>query len=185
MKLKKANLLLFILLGIISVVSPIQARRVSPDEVNDLKKKIQALKGEIREYQGSVQALNTTHDRLAAELNVYENDFQRNFKDITVPLLNWPAVSVLTRVSSWVEQQHLVFVLEAARAKVIGEPLRLIADRELKLTEVRSMQGELTEKLNTLQSKESLLSLQLEELKLLQKGGGKKSKALKDADKSE
>jgi hypothetical protein len=143
--------------------------------VERIKTKISHLKNEVETLKLSVAALDQQQANLSTELKTSEREFTRRFERILVPLLHWPALSSLTRSTSWIEREHLKFMLSQTRHRIISEPLQLISDRELRLSQSESLKSELAAKLKSLESKESLLDLQLEELRILERNSRKKA----------
>jgi hypothetical protein len=117
----------------------------------------------------SIENLESEHRGLVVDLANYELKFQERFSKVVVPLLSWPSLPPAVQRASFIEESHLRYVLLKTRERVIQEPLKLIAERELMISRVNQNKEDLTSALKRLEDKESLLNLQVEELQFLQK----------------
>ena len=138
-------------------------------EIRKIEMRVAESKTEIEALKVSVRIAEKKKESLADDLKVRESRFTKQFSNILSPLLNWPEISLQTRIKSWVEREHGKFVLDMTRENLLREPLELIAERELNLRHASEASEELEIKLKSLESKQNLLNLQIEELKLLQK----------------
>jgi hypothetical protein len=138
-------------------------------EVKRVKDEIGRLKEEVAQLKLSVRSLDSYQEKMEGELSDYEEGFQRRFRQVVIPLLNWPAVSSTTRVKSWTEHQHLKMVISSLQERLIKEPLEMISDRELRLSRANDLRLELKETLKELELKEAFLALELEEMRMLRK----------------
>lgn len=140
-----------------------------PYGIQGVKKKIHNLKFEISDGKKAVDELDRDHRDLLVELHNYEESFQARFSKVLLPLLNWPSFPPARRGSSWVEQEHIKLVLGQVRERLTREPLELIAGRELMISKAQEKKETFLKALKDLEIKEGHLSLQLEELQMLQK----------------
>lgn len=138
-------------------------------EISSLETKVRNLKEEIRDLERSADEIKERQRIAKSDLAMREAEFKTQFERIILPLLSWPAFSSSRRVQSWIEREDRKFILEEARGRLSREPLELVADRELRLRRIEDSSTELKKTLEDLREKESLLSLQVEELKLLRK----------------
>jgi len=146
----------------------------SEEEFVSLVDRIAELRDDIGNLKGSVNNLDSVHNKLSKQLFDYETEFKSRFEKVLVPLLSWPSVALTTRAISWTELQRTKMILKTLQTRLIYEPLSLIADREIRLEEVDKLKAQLNQSLSKLQSKESLLDLQVEELRQLQGVGREK-----------
>lgn len=143
------------------------------EEIREVQKNVESLEDELLELELSVESLDELSGRLDGELREHEQEFQEALREVIVPLLSWPEKIFTTRADSWVELDRTRFVLEELQERLVREPLNLMAERELRLREIAQLRDELTETQDQLQSQESLLDLQLEELRMLRERQGK------------
>jgi prefoldin subunit 5 len=139
----------------------------SAQQIKRLERRVDVLRTEIKELKSSVQQASQEREHLEAELRVQEDKFDRDFRRVIHPLLSWPKVSAGSTVKSWVQRSHARLLLQTTRDRTVREPLELIADRDLMLRRVAQSEDLLQQQMDALESRESLLSLQLDELKLL------------------
>ncbi len=169
----RLGLLMATALVIFSNTSVDAARSSQDSDVQNVRKKIKALEADIRITKKEVEALEEQNQFLKSELKVFEEEFQSRFSRILAPLLSWPSFPPMRKGLSWVEQEHLNLVLLQVREKIAREPLELISNRELMLRRVELKKDEANELTQSLEKKESLLRLQLEELEFLQKSSSR------------
>lgn len=150
------------------------AKIVESRGVEKVKARIAKLKEEVSNLKSSSREIEEQQKALLRELKDHEREFSRRFERVLVPLLHWPSLASATKASSWLEREHLKFILSQTRQRIISEPLQLISDRELKLSQSESFKSELAATLKSLESKEGLLDLQLEELRQLERQTVKK-----------
>jgi|GEM_PF-4486164 len=142
-------------------------RRSDRKEIHHVETNIKGLKDDISDLKVSVHSLDELRDRLSSELLSYESNFKESMRKVIVPLLSWPDRFLTLNASSWVELEHANFVLKEVQKKLVHRPLKLISDRELRLERIGKLRQEMSTNLSQLESKKNLLSLQLEELKML------------------
>jgi hypothetical protein len=145
-----------------------------------LRSKIKKQKEDVQYLQSSVRSLDDLQSRLSKDLHSSEREFSYRFSRLLIPLLNWPEIAMAGRSTSWVEKEHLELLMDRVRAKIVGEPLEMIADRDLKLKQSESLRLEFAEALKALKSKEALLDLQLEELQQFERRSAKSKKKFKE-----
>jgi len=151
-------------------------------EIKSLRGKVKTLEEDINHLKVSVVSLDHLQTQLSHQLNSYEDTFISRFRDIVIPLLNWPTNLQSAQLSSWIEHEHMKVVLLDARERIVREPLELISDRELRIERAARMKSDFSEALKTLESKQTMLNLQLEELRSIHKRSKKSSrKGLTDA----
>jgi hypothetical protein len=160
---------LFIFVLLVPHFSTAFASKADPLEPKNVQKKIKSLRNEITAMRQSIEDLEKEQRSLAVEVSGYEKKFQERFSKVLIPLLSWPSLPPAIQRASWIEESHLRSVLLKARERLVHEPLRLIADRELMLSRVKENKELLTEALKHLEEKEVMLNLQLEELQFLKK----------------
>lgn len=149
------------------VLIPIAA--LPKSAIRALEGRIQKSREEISDLRSSAKALADLRRDLETELKKHEESFEAKFNKIVLPLLSWPVISLNSQKSSWAERQEGAGILDEVRARLVSEPLKLMADRELNLRTAIQLQNEHQLKMAALEKKEGLLRLQLEELKSLQK----------------
>jgi hypothetical protein len=163
----------FSLLMSLILVLPIQAFGAST--IRSLESRIRQSREEVADLRENTKAIVSLRERIQAELKTYEESFEMKFNKILLPLLSWPSVSLNSQRASWSERQEGHVLLEEFRSRLVAEPLKLMADRELHLRTAIQLQGEYESKMAALEKKQNFLKLQLEELKDLRK----KSKSAK------
>lgn len=139
---------------------------------NDLKSaqtKLKKLGEEMRDLQSSLQLVQNLKSETQSDLKQKEERFQDQFAKLVAPLLHWPELSIGTHIKSWIQQEQGRFLLERLRARLVEEPLTLIADRELNMRQISGVEDELRQRQDALQRKKENLELQSEELKMLQR----------------
>jgi len=161
-----------LLMGLILML-PMQVFGAST--IRSLENRIRQSREEVADLKENTKAIVQLKEKIQAELKNYEDSFEAKFNKVLLPLLSWPSVSLNSQRASWSERQEGQALLEALRSRLVAEPLKLMADRELHLRTAIQLQGEYETKMASLEKKQSFLKLQLEELKALQK----KSKAAK------
>lgn len=153
--------------------TPAMASRVVPTE-KTLKAQIRALELEIADLQSSVHSLDELHDKLSAELLDFEAQFKSQMLQSIVPLLQWPTKRSSLSAKSWVDLQKSGLLLEELKRRMLMRPLKLMADRELRISEVKKLREDLASQLEEMQSRQALLDLQLDELSSLKRGKSKR-----------
>jgi len=138
-------------------------------DIRKAETKMVESKAQIEKLRLEARIAERKKEEILADLMNQEAKFSSQFSNILSPLLNWPEISFQTRIKSWIDREHGRFILDLTREKLLREPLELIADRELNLRMAAESSVELEQKLRSLESKQSLLKMQVEELKLLQK----------------
>jgi len=132
-----------------------------------LENRIQNLKSEVRDLRLSVRSLQTVQNRLKDELERGEWAFRDRFSEVVIPLLQWPERHLWTKVRRWIELYHTEVVISEFRNRLVKEPLELVSERELRINQTFDLKEEMESALKKLESKQSLLNLQLQELKSL------------------
>lgn len=139
-----------------------------------LENEIKELRGEIGELKASIDSLNSLSERITENLRVEEDGFKRRLSRVIIHLMQWPERRWGRNVGSWIELQRANLVLESVRQRLVQSPLRLIADREIRLEEVERLKSELTSQMSELEAKQALLDFQLGELRNLERRMKKK-----------
>jgi hypothetical protein len=152
---------------------PIQAFGVST--IRSLENRIRQSRDEVDDLRENTRAIVSLREKIAQELKIYEEGFEAKFNKVLLPLLSWPVLSLNSQRASWSERQEGRVLLDELKSRLVAEPLRLMADRELHLRTAIQLQGEYESKMAALEKKQNFLKLQLEELKDLQR----KSKAVR------
>lgn len=165
MKIFVATLAFFV------TVSAVFAAKVTsePREIVIIRGRIKKLKEDVLYLQSSVKSLDDLQAKLGRDLRASEKDFSTRLGRILIPLLNWPRSATASRVTSWVEKEDVGQLIESVRARILREPLELMADRDIKIKQSESLKLEFSDALKSLKSKEALLDLQLEELQQLER----------------
>lgn len=132
-----------------------------------LESQIKDLRGEITELKLSVESLNMLSDRLTQDFTTHEGDFKSKLTRVIIHLMQWPEKRWGGNAASWTELQRVGLVLESVRQELIRSPLKMMAERELRLSEVERLKTELAAQMEELEAKQALLDFQLEELKVL------------------
>lgn len=148
---------------LVSAVSA-QTLKTEIQEIQSLKKKRELEFSTIRQ-QGD--ELKRHLSQLDVDLQKEEAAFRKRLRSVLVPLLHWPTLLVERRNTSFVDNDHYHLVLERLKLRLINEPLRLIKSREDDLARRREEKKDLDQKLASLQSRQGLLNLQIEELRQL------------------
>lgn len=155
--------------ALVFFISVVPLLSLAEGEISSLETKVRSLKEEIRDLEKSADEIKERQRIAKSDLAMREAEFKSQFERIILPLLSWPAFSSSRRVQGWIEREDRKFILEEARGRLSREPLELVADRDLRLRRIEDSSAELKKTLEDLREKESLLSLQVEELKLLRK----------------
>lgn len=151
--------LLFLPLVLIAAQTGQKIKRLKGEELQ--------LESEIEDLELYISSLDENRSKLLDELVRFEGSLKSRLQTVVIPLLGWPDRIFTTESSSWVEFQRSQLLLRNLRQKLVKEPLKLMADRELRLSELEKLRHELQENVASLKTKQELLNLQLEELKLL------------------
>lgn len=160
---------------VILLISLLPQQAFGASTIRSLENRIRQSREEVADLKASTKAIVGLRAEIEGELKGYEKSFEAKFNKVLLPLLSWPALSLNSQRASWSERQEGRALIEELRSRLIAEPLKLMADRELHLRTAIQLQGEYESKMVALEKKQSFLKLQLEELKDLQK----KSKAAK------
>ncbi len=136
------------------------------EEVSSLLKRRQIQMTEIREEIESIQKkmVETKESQ-----NAQEREFSSRLSKILLPLLHWPSVSFQKVQNSWIYRDHLKFTLMSLRGRLVHEPVVLISESEKALGGFSQYRVSLENRLKEMRSHEEVLSLQLEDLRMLQK----------------
>lgn len=157
------SLLFFVSLGFL-YVNFCGALTAASKPARDLKANIRGLQQDISDLELSVSSLDDLSDKLSKELLSYEDSLRSRLTEVIVPLLGWPETRFSLNANSWVELQRTNAVLREVQERLIHEPLRLMANRELRISEAQELRHELSEQLESLEGKKELLELRLSEL---------------------
>lgn len=157
------SLLLFMSLSFL-YINFCGALKAASKPASDLKANIRGLQQDISDLELSVSSLDDLSDKLSKELLSYEDSLRSRLTEVIVPLLGWPETRFSLNANSWVELQRTNAVLREVQERLIHEPLRLMANRELRISEAQELRHELSEQLESLGSKKELLELRLSEL---------------------
>jgi hypothetical protein len=136
------------------------------EEVSSLLKRRQLQMTEIKEEIESIQ--KKMADTKASQ-NAQEQEFSSRLSKILLPLLHWPSVSFQKAQNSWIYRDHLKFTLMNLRSRLVHEPVVLISESEKALSGFSQYRVSLENRLKEMRSHEEVLSLQLEDLRTLQK----------------
>ncbi len=159
----------FILTFAAEAATNLKIKKSDSVSVQKAKAKLNALRTEIEATEQTMTGLEKVQKDLAAESEKSEKDFRSQFEKVLVPLLNWPQVPLAEKTPSWIERDHLKAVLFSLRARLLKEPLELMAARQLKLKQTDDLQESQMGSLKALQSRHGILLLQLEELLAMEK----------------
>ncbi len=138
-------------------------------EIRLIRKKVTKTKETIKDLKKSLQVMVDVKADIQRDLVVAERGFSDKFAQILGPLLAWPKVSMNSRVTTWSEREHGQLVLDHTREALIKESILMVAERDLELKRATQIQGNYETQLRELGQRQRVLSLQLEELKLLQR----------------
>lgn len=141
----------------------------SSNEIEALESRIKALDQEIRDLRLSVNSLSGLHDKLTVELSSFEQKFETQLKEASLPLLKWPERLFTMRAKSYSDLERLNMALRVIKKRLVQKPLQLMADRELRLAEVKSLKVQLEENLFQLEQKQELMSLELDDLMAIER----------------
>jgi hypothetical protein len=152
------------------LLAPLQAAKINEQmDVKAVREKLRAVRTELELLKGSVDRLESQKTRQHREISYYETSFEKQFREVLVPLLHWPARSAQVHARSWLEGQHQQYILLETRERLAREPLILIANRELALSELETKKTAVEDAVRVAEGKYSLLRLQAEELEYLHK----------------
>lgn len=160
------------LVVLITAILPVSLQALSTKEAKRIKKlelEVKELNSEISELKLSVDSLNRLSERLSEDFQIHEESFKSKLSRAIIHLMQWPARRWGGAAVSWSELQRLNFVLEDVRGRLVRSPLSLMAEREIRLDEVKRLTQELAGQVGELESKQALLDVQLEELRNLER----------------
>lgn len=138
------------------------------DSVREIEDRIFEVRSEVSELRSSLEGLDSLHSRLQSELRQFEDSFRMELRRLIVPLMSWPDRFFTLKATGWIELERMNLVLKDIKQELLKEPLRLIANREVRIAQVENLRMEIEGRVSELESKEELLDLQLEEFKDLQ-----------------
>ncbi len=136
-----------------------------------LEKQVHELNDEIKDLGLSIQSLELLSERLKKDSDFQEENFKSTLSSLVVHLIQWPEKRWGMTASSWTELQRANLVLENVRQSLLRTPLEMMANRELRLSEIEGLARELENQKKEVESKHAMLDVQLKELQKLKPRG--------------
>src|SRR3989338_9158772 len=165
--MKKIERRVLILVGIVSLHLT-GTFAAEPRHYKSVQNEINTLRQDVSELSLALRSLHSFKSKAEGEVLFYKEQFQHTIQDLIGSIMDLPSISSLVKVKSWVEFQHAELLKEAVKKRAAREPLQWIAQWKKKVSELDQLETELLLTKKNLESKQVLLNLEMEDLKIME-----------------